>query len=69
MYKIRLIIIEVLSFLYSQASSDLLGLIQVMIVTFGEQPPVYARQRADMTPTPYPTQREYFLHILSVSKF
>lgn len=35
-------------------SSDLLGLIQVMIVTFGDQPPVYAKQRSDVT-TPYPT--------------
>ncbi|KAJ9597546.1 hypothetical protein L9F63_011604 [Diploptera punctata] len=35
-------------------SSDLLGLIQVMIVTFGDQPPVYAKQRAEVT-TPYPT--------------
>ncbi|KAJ4436493.1 hypothetical protein ANN_16524 [Periplaneta americana] len=38
-------------------SSDLLGLIQVMIVTFGEQPPVYAKQRADNTP--YPTAHSY----------
>ncbi|XP_015602524.1 tumor susceptibility gene 101 protein isoform X2 [Cephus cinctus] len=39
-------------------SSDLLGLIQVMIVTFGEQPPVYARPRSDTqsTSTPYPVQ-------------
>ncbi|XP_054274933.1 tumor susceptibility gene 101 protein-like isoform X1 [Macrosteles quadrilineatus] len=37
--------------------SDLLGLIQVMICTFGEQPPVYAKPKTD-TPaaTPYPTQ-------------
>jgi ESCRT-I complex subunit TSG101 len=38
-------------------SSDLLGLIQVMIMTFGERPPVYSRQRPDVAlPTPYPTQ-------------
>lgn len=33
-------------------SSDLLGLIQVMIVTFGEQPPVFAKRKDDV---PYPT--------------
>ncbi|KAK4877244.1 hypothetical protein RN001_009750 [Aquatica leii] len=32
-------------------SSDLLGLIQVMIVTFGEQPPVFAKPKDEM---PYP---------------
>ncbi|XP_033212082.1 tumor susceptibility gene 101 protein isoform X2 [Belonocnema kinseyi] len=38
-------------------SSDLLGLIQVMIVTFGDHPPVYAKPR-DTQPstTPYPVQ-------------
>lgn len=30
---------------YLQNSSDLLGLIQVMIVTFGEQPPVFAKPK------------------------
>jgi len=37
--------------------SDLLGLIQVMICTFGEQPPVYSKPKTE-TPaaTPYPTQ-------------
>lgn len=33
-------------------SSDLLGLIQVMIVTFGENPPVYSKPKE----TPYPRQ-------------
>ncbi|XP_070497258.1 tumor susceptibility gene 101 protein [Chironomus tepperi] len=33
--------------------SDLLGLIQVMIVTFGEHPPVYSKPKEA---TPYPTQ-------------
>ncbi|CAH1976487.1 unnamed protein product [Acanthoscelides obtectus] len=32
------------------SSSDLLGLIQVMIVTFGEQPPVFARSKDDDIP-------------------
>lgn len=36
-----------------QNSSDLEGLIQVMIVTFGEQPPVYAKPRESNVP--YPT--------------
>ncbi|XP_076622549.1 tumor susceptibility gene 101 [Colletes latitarsis] len=37
-------------------SSDLLSLIQIMIVTFGENPPVYAKARRDTLPntTPYP---------------
>lgn len=39
-------------------NSDLLALIQVMIVTFGEQPPVYAKSRAEVqqSSTPYPVQ-------------
>ena len=39
-------------------SSDLLSLIQIMIVTFGEQPPVYSKPRQDAQPssTPYPVQ-------------
>lgn len=39
---------------FLQSSSDLLGLIQVMIVTFGEMPPVFAKQKESNTP--YPTQ-------------
>lgn len=36
-----------------------------MIVTFGEQPPVYAkpRQGIQATSTPYPVQREYLLFV------
>lgn len=34
-------------------SSDLLGLIQVMIVTFGDQPPVYSKPKGQVAP--YPT--------------
>ncbi|EFN75912.1 Tumor susceptibility gene 101 protein [Harpegnathos saltator] len=40
-------------------NSDLLALIQVMIVTFGEQPPVYAKSKMEIqqsTSTPYPVQ-------------
>ncbi|XP_035735641.1 tumor susceptibility gene 101 protein-like [Vespa mandarinia] len=39
-------------------TSDLLGLIQVMVVTFGEQPPVYANSRSDtqINTSPYPIQ-------------
>ncbi|GLV33975.1 Tumor susceptibility gene 101 [Carabus blaptoides fortunei] len=36
-------------------SSDILGLIQVMICTFGEQPPVYAKPRE-----PYPSPRDSY---------
>lgn len=35
-------------------NSDLLGLIQVMVVTFGEQPPVYSRPKDSAAP--YPSQ-------------
>jgi ESCRT-I complex subunit TSG101 len=37
---------------WQPSSSDLLGLIQVMIVTFGDYPPVYSKPKD----TPYPTQ-------------
>lgn len=39
-------------------TSDILGLIQVMIITFGEQPPVFAKKHPShkTTPSPYPTQ-------------
>lgn len=37
---------------WQPSSSDLLGLIQVMIVTFGDFPPVYSKPKE----TPYPTQ-------------
>jgi len=41
-----------------QHNSDLLALIQVMIVTFGDQPPVYAKSRSEtqQSSTPYPVQ-------------
>lgn len=38
---------------WQPTSSDLLGLIQVMIVTFGEHPPVYSKPKES---TPYPQQ-------------
>ncbi|GJQ88023.1 TSG101 [Trypoxylus dichotomus] len=44
---------------WCQTTSELVGLIQVMIVTFGETPPVFARSRsADMPypPSQYPMQ-------------
>lgn len=41
-----------LSIVWSQSSSDLLGLIQVMIVTFGEMPPVYAKPKESVSPYP-----------------
>lgn len=44
----------------SQHNSDLLALIEVMIVTFGEQPPVYAKSKMEIqqSTTPYPVQRK-----------
>jgi ESCRT-I complex subunit TSG101 len=42
------------------ASSDLLGLIQVMIVTFGEHPPVYSKPKEPQN-TPYPRQQQMFM--------
>lgn len=68
MCKMKLSIITVLFLLFSQNSSDLLGLIQVMIVTFGEQPPVYAKRPDMQSSTPYPTQRKY-LESLNFSVF
>lgn len=43
---------------WSPNESDLYGLVQVMIIIFGEQPPVYAvqRQEAAASSLPYPTQ-------------
>lgn len=42
---------------WTPMQSDLLGLIQVMIVTFGEFPPVYSKpKQAKEQATPYPTQ-------------
>jgi ESCRT-I complex subunit TSG101 len=41
---------------WSPNTSDLLGLIQVMIVTFGEHPPVYSKPKEA---TPYPQQPSF----------
>lgn len=49
--------------LFYQHSSDLLGLIQVMIVTFGDHPPVYAKS-SQPTTTPYPKQRKIVFIII-----
>ncbi|XP_031827954.1 tumor susceptibility gene 101 isoform X2 [Nomia melanderi] len=39
-------------------SSDLISLIQIMVVTFGDKPPVYTKSKKDVIPssTPYPVQ-------------
>lgn len=44
------------SFHFSQNSSDLPGLIQIMIMTFSEMPPVYSKPKTAQPPgaTPYP---------------
>ena len=44
-----------------QSTSDLMGLIQIMIMTFAEVPPVYSKPRNSGNspahyPTPYPSQ-------------
>lgn len=44
---------------WNRNSSDLLGLITVMICAFGELPPVFARPRTDNTP--YPAQPTAFM--------
>ncbi|KAG8181616.1 hypothetical protein JTE90_017736 [Oedothorax gibbosus] len=51
-------------------SSDLLGVIQVMIIVFGEQPPVYAKPKLQnssaYTNTPYPTEPSSFMPMPNV---
>lgn len=42
-------------------TSDLLGLIQVMIVTFGEQPPVYAKKRNEKQANMIPYTHQPFM--------
>lgn len=60
----------IINYNFLQTQSDLLGLIQVMICTFGEQPPVYAKPKNETPPqaTPYPTQCTYYL-LLNISGF
>lgn len=41
---------------FFQSNSDLLGLIQVMILTFGDFPPVYSKPKQQTTASPYPAQ-------------
>ena len=45
----------------NDGSSDLLGVIQVMIIVFGESPPVYQRPKTAVAADncPYPRQREF----------
>jgi len=42
-------------------SSDLLSLIQVMIVTFGDHPPVYSKPKEQIA-APYPTNCKLYIH-------
>lgn len=44
-----------------------MGLIQVMIVTFGDAPPVYAKPKESAAP--YPTQRKQFFNATIFSEF
>jgi len=46
---------------WAHPNSDLLGLIQICIVTFSEQPPVYSKPKTDqpVPSLPYPVQGQY----------
>ncbi|KAH3737966.1 hypothetical protein DPMN_044565 [Dreissena polymorpha] len=52
--------IDVLPYLreWKYPNSDLLGLIQILVIVFGDEPPVYSRSQATNQPQPlrYPTQ-------------
>ncbi|KFM73485.1 Tumor susceptibility 101 protein, partial [Stegodyphus mimosarum] len=52
-------------------ASDLLGVIQVMIIVFGEQPPVYSKPKIQnstpYTSTPYPTDPASFMPMPNVA--
>ncbi|KAL1117295.1 hypothetical protein AAG570_004621 [Ranatra chinensis] len=50
---------------WTPTTSDLLGLIQVMICTFGENPPMYSKPR--MENTPYPPQCKSYMPMPGVS--
>ena len=39
---------------FLQPTSDLLGLIQVLAIVFGEEPPVFSRSASRPQPPPYP---------------
>ena len=41
-------------FAFLQPTSDLLGLIQVLAIVFGEEPPVFSRSASRPQPPPYP---------------
>ncbi|GIY29682.1 tumor susceptibility gene 101 protein [Caerostris extrusa] len=54
---------------WNSDSSDLLGVIQVMIIVFGEQPPVYAKPKLNSsayTSTPYPAEPSSFMPMPNV---
>ncbi|XP_053396804.1 tumor susceptibility gene 101 protein-like [Mercenaria mercenaria] len=40
-------------------NSDLLGMIQILTIVFGEEPPVYSRQQQQQPPVRYPNQTPY----------
>ncbi|KAF6200495.1 hypothetical protein GE061_004938, partial [Apolygus lucorum] len=49
---------------WNPTTSDILGLIQVMVCAFGEYPPVFSKRRveqAHQTHTPYPTQMPAYM--------
>ena len=59
-----------------QPTSDLLGLIQVLVIVFGEEPPVFSKTAASNPPrpsyapggTPYPTGRYSRPHLVIDSR-
>lgn len=59
---------------WNPTSSDLLGLIQVMIIVFGETPPLYSKPKTQQTqdsashnpPPPYPAQASSFMPMPNV---
>jgi hypothetical protein len=42
-----------------QPNSDLIGMIQILTIVFGEEPPVYSRQQQQAPPIRYPNQTPY----------
>lgn len=49
---------------WMSGSSELLGLIQVMIVTFGDQPPVFARPKENDVPYPSNCKSGFYYEIV-----
>ncbi len=46
---------------WNHSNSDLLGLIQICIITFGEMPPVFAKSAQPQPPPPQPQQQPSYM--------